>query len=659
VLLNKDKLFFWIANMKINVKQLCTVILGAVFFNFSYAIDLLAVTIDSQVIRNESGDGVCLVSNGFPLPPGLVFEKFVNKRNIIILINNIEVPAHVSALRGAHNDGSLRSILIQFNAPLIFGQTVKAEVIVGENVRAYPDLPYQKPTLEIVKNNNIIVPINPDYLCSTMLTFRRLLPVGKESVGEGKFFTNLSEDRFDELVKNQNRGTADYENVSAMLAMWCRFGDVKFLNQALHQTLEWLDYNTPHPQHPKKPCRADKVANPDGRIVSHNHCGLPAEWHFPRAYSYAQMYLMTGYRDFWGTVAYLAQFGCRGVTDRETALEEIIKKGSYDTPRFNYVRYGAMIPALMIDATIKVDSQWFSGQKIDWENQMDWTIDALEHSAWDLKWIPFDNGTGEVPKGGTLITQGEVSAYLLGVYNTRYDPRITKVMPKSGFLQVNNVTGGSFQSGMLENIECFATGPEEEDYRQGIVGLRSNSWRAPNTGGSNPITVIPVFQLTFPSNFLIDYYLYVKKDDRIPIMVKSNLDAVLENISPLVEKDKYYKKGSGKWGIAKYKNPYALTNPISDNGAPYELPQYARMCAFVLKTLGNETINGATYAEWYERLIDTGNVNPSGILLWQWKIYGQFYGWSQDAPWMMAQESFDPYLSIIMKTPFYYDSIPN
>lgn len=640
------------------IKSLSYFIYCFIFIVF-YSQNLFAQTvIDAKVYRHQDGAGKCLVSSGFPLPPGLVFDEMIKERRIVILCDNKEVAANVSVLRGRHNDGSVRSVLIQFFTSLDFGDIVPAKVVVNGNSRTLTDPQYIRPTLEIITNNNIIVAQDPEYLCSTKLTFRNLLPVGKGLDAEEKLYSQLAEDRFDALSVNQNFGTASYENVSAMLGMWCRFGDVKFFNQALHQTLGWLDYNTPHSSHPERSCNADKVANPDKRSVSHVHCGLPAEWHFPRVYSYAQMYLMTGYRDFWGIVAYLVQFGCMGIDDRETAIDRIISNSSYDAPRFNYMKYGALIPALMIDATIKVNGQWFSGHEIDWASQMIWTVDALENSAWNFRWVPFDNGTGEVPEEGSLITQGDVRAYLLGVYETCNDPRIKSAMPKSGFLQVNNVSGGSFTSGPIGGIDCIASGPDETDYRKGIVGLRSNSWRVPNTGGSNPVTVIPVFQLTFPSNFLIDYYLYVKKDDRIPIMVKSNLDAILKNITPLVETDTYYKQGSAKWGVAKYKNPYALTNPITDGGAPYELPQYARMCAFVLKTIGNETINGVKYSEWYERLIDTGNVNPSGILKWQWKIFGQFYGWSQDAPWIMAQYSIDQIKPNIMQLPVQYNSIP-
>jgi hypothetical protein len=354
----------------------------------------------------------------------------------------------------------------------------------------------------------------------------------------------------------------------------------------------------------------------------------------------------------------LAQFSLKEITDRKGTIEEIVKNTQHDIPRFNYTKYGALIPAIMIDATIKVDGQWFSGKKVKWESQINWVVDALEHHAWNFKWIPFNNGKGEVPEEGSLVSQEAVSAILLGVYEDRNHPRIKMVMPESGFLQVKNVKGGSFQVAPLEGIECSALGSEEEDYRKGIVGLRSNSWRTPNTSNSDQLVVIPVFQLTFPSNFLMDYYLYVKKDDRIPFMVKSNLDVVLKNITPIVPGDNSYKQGSGKWGIAKYKNPYALTNPISNDGNSYELPQYARMCAFVLKTLGNDSVNSANYAEWYDRLIDSGNVNPSGILIWQWKTFGQFYGWSQDASWMMAQENLESHAPLSMRNPIQYNRIP-
>ncbi len=397
-----------------------------IFFVF-WAQNIFAQTvIDAKVYRHQDGTGECLVSSGFPLPPSLVSEQMIRDGSVIVKVQGVEVAANITALRGRHYDESLRSMLIQFTYSMVNGESVPAQVIIGKGVRTHPDPPYRRPTLDIVQNNNVLFPVDQEYLVSTMLTFRNLLSAGKASSSEEKLFTELAEDRFDALSITQNHGTANYENVSAMLSMWCRLGDIKYYNQALKMTLNWLPYYTPRADHPERPCRADAVANPDKREIEYNNCGLPAEWYFPMVHSYAQMYLMTGYRDFWGIVAHIAQWGQMVIKNQQDAHVYVLSKGQYDYPRFNYAKYGALIPALMIDATIPANGQWFNGRVFDWNEQIRWNINAIEKAAWDFKWIPFVNGEGIVPAYGTVIAQGSVSAKLLGIYNKKFDPRSLK-----------------------------------------------------------------------------------------------------------------------------------------------------------------------------------------------------------------------------------------
>ena len=629
------------------------------FFLFCFPhVSYSATIIDAQIIRHQNGSGECLISSGFPLPEGLVTEEIIKKGLVKILVKGSEVAANVTALRGRHHDGTLRSMLIQFHYSLNKDEAVPAQVVIDNGARKHPDPLYKLPTYSIVKNNNIIVPTSAAYLCSTNLTLRNLLPVGEGSPAEERLYTALAEDRFDFLSVREFDGTASYENVSAMLGMWCRFADIKFQKQAVKKTLEWLPYNTPRTDQ-ERPCRADRVANPDGRDDGQK-CGLPAEWHGARIFSYAQMYLLTGYRDFWGIVAYYVQAQRHSITSQGLADANIIRYGPYDRPRFNYGRYGALIPALMIDATIPVNGQWFSGRVFNWENQLEWTINAISNTAWDLKWIPFDNGKGTIPSDGATIKQGAVTATLLGVYEDKNFPKIStdKSMPESGYLQVNTISKGSFESGPLAGISARAAGSEESDYRQGMTGTRSNSPLPAHSKMGGRVEQ-PTFQLIFPSNFLINYYLYIQRDSRIPNMVKTNLDIILNNIRPMQPGDTYYKKSGGKWGAPIYGKPYNLENPVASGGAtPYELPEYARIIAFVLKTLGDDTVNGALYSTWYERVIDTANISPVNVLSWQWKLFGQFYGWGQDAPWMMQQTSLIDYGPATMQVLTQWNSIP-
>lgn len=80
----------------------------------------------------------------------------------------------------------------------------------------------------------------------------------------------------------------------------------------------------------------------------------------------------------------------------------------------------------------------------------------------NVRWMPFDSGTGNVPSIGTTISQGGVSGYLLGVWeNYTSSPKtVGTAMPTSGYLKFREVSGGSFTSGSLTGIGASATSPD-------------------------------------------------------------------------------------------------------------------------------------------------------------------------------------------------------
>lgn len=78
--------------------------------------------------------------------------------------------------------------------------------------------------------------------------------------------------------------------------------------------------------------------------------------------------------------------------------------------------------------------------------------------ARNVRWMPYNSGTGNVPAIGTSITQGAVSGYLLGVWAsiTSAPTAVGAVMPATGFLKFREVTGGSFSAGALSGIGASA-----------------------------------------------------------------------------------------------------------------------------------------------------------------------------------------------------------
>ncbi len=80
----------------------------------------------------------------------------------------------------------------------------------------------------------------------------------------------------------------------------------------------------------------------------------------------------------------------------------------------------------------------------------------------NVRWMAYDTGSGNVPAIGTLITQGGVSGYLLGVWAslTAAPTAVGAAMPATGFLKFREVTGGPYAAGALTGIGANASGPD-------------------------------------------------------------------------------------------------------------------------------------------------------------------------------------------------------
>lgn len=84
----------------------------------------------------------------------------------------------------------------------------------------------------------------------------------------------------------------------------------------------------------------------------------------------------------------------------------------------------------------------------------------------DVRWMPYVTGAGTVPAIGTMITQGAVSGYLLGVWEsyTSAPTAVGAAMPVAGFLKFRSVTGGAFEEGTLTGIGAKADTPDRQGW---------------------------------------------------------------------------------------------------------------------------------------------------------------------------------------------------
>lgn len=673
------------------------------FLCFFPSIAFSSNIIDAKILRNQEGFGRCLVSSGFPLPEGLVTEEIIRSGKIKIIVEGREFPANISALRGRHNDGTLRSMLVQFSCDLVQGDIVPAQVVIGDGVRIYPDPEYIRPTLEIVKRNNVIIPTDPVYICSTRFTFQYLLPAGKGKSEEENQFTLLAIDRFESGLRG---GTATYEHPRGLMALWARTGDMRFYFEALREVIfRWAGYNFPPPSSVGRNAEItnpDRVSWPNSANSGNSYQGGP-EWHAPRTLSYASAYLLTGYRDFWSAVSASIQGSTflQGKTaETQDGANYVFIPGNFDNPRYNYARYSSLFSAMMIDATIVVPTFW-SGLRVD-ELLIQRAVNAIFFHEWDIIWLPIENWDQEFPTKGDRLVQGDVSGEILAIYfdttasrhaneglvrqedmpasasngawwhrpsDNSWFERIDSEwvskgqFPTSGYLQLrrSSIDGGVFSSGpVTSGINATVSGVAIDDYRNGFVGTRS--YGTGRTDGG-----VRVFQAIFPANFLIDYYLNVYADERIPRVIYNLIRIVLTNTRRTTPGDKFWhNRHCGAWGTVTHVHPYNMQLPVIDtytDGNPWILPEYSRLIAFVIKTYGDSIVNGKLLSEWYYICINTANNAPSGSphwghLTWDWKLFGQYYGMNQDAPWIMSQESLAGHGPSSFRKPTQYNAIP-
>ena len=101
----------------------------------------------------------------------------------------------------------------------------------------------------------------------------------------------------------------------------------------------------------------------------------------------------------------------------------------------------------------------------------------------NVRVIPYNTGTGNVPAIGTTISQGAVSAYFLGVWaNWQSEPTASgSAMPASGFIKVRAVTGGAFASGAITGIGASATGADVVGWIE-VRGADTGSITVPRLG---------------------------------------------------------------------------------------------------------------------------------------------------------------------------------
>ena len=175
-----------------------------------------------KIQRFDGGSGTVLVSNAIPLPRGLLFPTGL--ANVQLFAAGVEQSIYVEALTGLHPDGSLRSVLVQFNYNV--GTTpTDGELIVG-TPRTAPAL--ARPTAPRATPAAVALPTSPDYLVSTelsgpMLTVSATAALGPMFVKWDQDFVQYADMHWG--IEGSQWENDYYDRALIYYVMWARSGN--------------------------------------------------------------------------------------------------------------------------------------------------------------------------------------------------------------------------------------------------------------------------------------------------------------------------------------------------------------------------------------------------------------------------------------------------
>jgi hypothetical protein len=113
---------------------------------------------------------------------------------------------------------------------------------------------------------------------------------------------------------------------------------------------------------------------------------------------------------------------------------------------------------------------------------------TLTIEGFSVRLIPYNNGTGNVPPSGTILTQGGVTCELLCAMSLRTGGTVTgsgATLPTTGWLKVRGVTGGLVVAGAFTGgISASATASDETGWIL-LAGVRDRGFSIPRLGYMN------------------------------------------------------------------------------------------------------------------------------------------------------------------------------
>jgi hypothetical protein len=188
----------------------------------------IVTTVDVNIHRLDTETGITLVSAGMPLRAGLVYPNTIEYFRLIV--NNTEIPIFVQPLFGKHQDGSYRSVLIQFSMEVTAGQPVTGKLEFGPRGVRY------NTRTDIIGSveSAVILPASSAYIISTQVIHPTII---SSELPATQLYT-----RFDDIYRQtasrhiiqdgftdrDSRQFNFYDRVLTSYVQWVRTGHIQY-----------------------------------------------------------------------------------------------------------------------------------------------------------------------------------------------------------------------------------------------------------------------------------------------------------------------------------------------------------------------------------------------------------------------------------------------
>lgn len=203
----------------------------------SFAAQSLVIATSAFPLNGKTGN--LLVSNGVPLPPGALFPGESNR--VRVTVQGVEQSVSIRELPSTHKDGSLRSIIIQFNYTFTSATPIVSSIAVGPNItRSKADIAYTAVTWD--EPSAVALPTEPSFLVATEIV-GKTLTVNEVKAWGGSFaeyekdFVKYGEQHYTKELDAWDYGY--YDRWGTWYAWWARTGDPKYWIRGARGTADY------------------------------------------------------------------------------------------------------------------------------------------------------------------------------------------------------------------------------------------------------------------------------------------------------------------------------------------------------------------------------------------------------------------------------------